>query len=171
MEINEAKLLLPELNSTQPEIWEDLGCGSGTFTYALAGHLSKGSKLSAIDRNMQKLLNSYNQVTIDFIKADFENDDLNLSSLNGILLANALHFVKDKMTLIQKLERYFEQGNEKWIIVEYDHSFPNQWEPYPISFNELKSLFRQFGYSKIKKTGERKSVFGGTMYSAVITKT
>jgi len=171
MEISEAKLLLPELTLTRPEIWADLGCGSGTFTYALAEKLSTESKLFAIDKSIQKLSEHYHQVTIDYIEADFENDDLNFSSLNGILLANALHFVKDKRTLIRKIERYFEQGNEKWIIVEYEHSVPNQWEPYPIPFVQLKLLFSQFGYSKIEKIGERKSVFGGTMYSAFITKT
>lgn len=171
MEINVAKSLLPKLSLDKPEVWADLGCGSGTFTYALAEKLSVGSKIVAIDRNNQMLLQSLHQVEIDFIKADFENDDLNISLLNGILLANALHFVKDKTKLIQKLEEYFEKGNEKWIIVEYEHSIPNQWEPFPIPFGELKSLFKQFGYSKIEKIGERKSVFGGTMYSAFITKT
>jgi len=171
MEISEAKLLLPELTSTRPEIWADLGCGSGTFTYALAEKLSRESKIFAVDRIRQTFSGRYDQTKIDFIQADFENDDLNISSLDGVLLANALHFVKDKARLIQKLEGYFEQGNGRWIIVEYDHSVPNQWEPYPIPFIQLKLLFSQFGYSKIEKIGERKSVFGGTMYSAFITKT
>ncbi|GGG48017.1 class I SAM-dependent methyltransferase [Epilithonimonas arachidiradicis] len=171
MEISEAKLLLPELTSIQPEIWADLGCGSGIFTYALAEKLSRESKIFAVDRIRQKFSGRYDQAKIDFIQADFENDDLNISSLDGVLLANALHFVKDKARLIQKFEMYFEQENGKWIIVEYDHSVPNQWEPYPIPFVQLKLLFSQFGYSKIEKIGERKSVFGGTMYSAFITKT
>ena len=171
MEISEAKLLLPKLSLKKPEIWADLGSGSGTFTYALAEKLSNGSEIIAIDRNNQMLLRSHHQVEIDFIKADFENEDLNISPFDGIILANALHFVKDKISLIQKLEEYFEKGNEKWIIIEYDNSIPNQWEPFPIPFDELKSLFEQLGYSKIEKIGERKSVFGVTMYSAFITKT
>lgn len=170
MKIEEAKLLLPKSETDNPEIWADLGCGSGTFTYALAEVLSAKSKILAIDRNSQKLERKHHQVAIDFKKADFVIDDLDIPYLNGILLANALHFVKDKTGLIQKLESYFEQGNEKWIIVEYDHSVPNQWEPFPVPFNELKSLFEQLGYSKIDRIGERKSVFGGTMYSAFISK-
>lgn len=171
MEINEAKLLLPDLGYSKKEIWADLGCGSGTFTYALAEKLSEESKIFAIDTTQQKLSKHHYHVIIDFIQADFESDDLNISSLNGILLANALHFVKNKAALIKRLETYFKQGNERWVVVEYDHSVPNQWEPYPIPFNELKSLFSQLGYSKVEKIGERKSLFGGTMYSALIAKT
>ncbi|MCX8525381.1 class I SAM-dependent methyltransferase [Chryseobacterium formosus] len=171
MEINEAKLLLPKLSLIKPEIWADLGCGNGTFTYALAEKLENKSKIFAIDRQRQNLSEKHHEIMIDYIQTDFENEDLNISPLDGILLANALHFVKDKTKLIRKLEEYFEKGNEKWIIIEYDNSIPNQWEPFPITFDELKSLFKQLGYSKIEKIGERKSVFGGTMYSAFITKT
>lgn len=170
MEINDAKLLLPDFSSFQPEIWADLGCGSGTFTYALAEKLSPESLITAIDRNTQKLKEIHHQVKIDFVKADFESDELPISNLNGILLANALHFVKHKMKLIQKLEKYFVKGNEKWIIVEYDHSVPNRWEPFPIPFNDLKLMFENLGYSKIEKTGERQSVYGGKMYAAFISK-
>lgn len=171
MEISEAKLLLPDYNSGQPERWADLGCGRGTFTYALAEKLSPESLITAIDRNFQKLKTIHHNIKIDFIKANFENDELPVSNLNGMLLANALHFVEEKTTLIQRLEKHFIKGSAKWIIVEYEHSVPNQWEPYPIPFDELKSMFENLGYSKIEKTGERKSVFGGTMYSALITKT
>ncbi|WP_294304357.1 class I SAM-dependent methyltransferase [uncultured Chryseobacterium sp.] len=171
MEISEAQLLLPEFNIDRPEVWADLGCGSGTFTYAMAERLPKASRIWAIDRTRQKLRAVHHQVKIDFLHADFEKEDLRISSLNGILLANALHFVKDKPAFIRKLKGYFEQGNERWIIVEYNHSVPNLWEPYPVPFDELKSLFRQSGYSEIEKTGERKSVYGGTMYAALITKT
>lgn len=123
--------------------------------------------LTEFDKNFQNVI--INQKLI-LNRPIFENNDLNIPSLDGILLANALHFVKNKVRLIQKLEGYFEQRNGRWIIVEYDHSVPNQWEPYPIPFVQLKLLFSQFGYSKVEKIGERKSVFGGTMYSALVTK-
>lgn len=170
MEINDAKLLLPDFISVQPEIWADLGCGSGIFTYALAERLPCRSKIFAIDKNAQKLKESHHQVEINFLKTDFENDEFNLLPVGGIILANSLHFVKDKIKLIQKLEGYFENGSEKWVIVEYDHSVPNQWEPHPIPFNELKLMFENLGYTKIEKTGERQSVYGGIMYSALISK-
>lgn len=171
MEVSEAKLLLPDCKSGQPERWADLGSGSGTFTYALAEKLSNKSQITAIDRNFQKLKTIHHNIKIDFLKADFENDELSISNLNGILLANALHYVKDKTKLIQRLEKHFIKGSEKWIIVEYEHSVPNQWEPYPIPFDKLKSLFENLGYSTIEKIGERQSVYGGIMYSALITKT
>lgn len=170
MEIEEARLLLPELDSGKTELWADMGCGSGTFTYALAQQLSSGSDIIAVDHSQQKLLKSYNDVKIDFIKADFEKADLTFPPLDGILLANSLHFIREKQMLIHRIEKHFRAGNERWIIIEYDHSVPSQWEPYPIPFKDLKQLFLNAGYSKIEKTGERKSRYGGVMYAAEINK-
>jgi len=44
MEINEAKLLLPDLGSSKKETWVDLGYGNGTFYYALAKNCQKKVK-------------------------------------------------------------------------------------------------------------------------------
>lgn len=170
MNIEEAKYLLQRKFSDSKEIWADLGCGNGIFTYALAEILPFESEIFAVDYGSQKLLEKHDEVSIYFQKENFENNNLDFPLLDGILMANSLHFVKDKKKLIKRLEKYFKQDNEKWIIVEYDHSIPNQWEPYPIPFDELKLVFSQLGYSKIEKIGERKSVFGGKMYSALINK-
>ena len=57
MKINDAKLLLPDFSSGQAEIWADLGCGSGTFTYALSEKLPDRSKIFAIDKTHKNLEN------------------------------------------------------------------------------------------------------------------
>ncbi len=170
MKIEEASILLPKFNPADSELWADLGCGSGTFTYGLAQQLSKGSKIIAVDRSRQNLLASYNDVKIDFIRSDFENGNLKIPHLDGVLMVNAFHYVKNKIKLIQNLRQCFLSQREKWIIVEYDQRIASRWEPYPIPFNELKLLFRKLDGYRIEKTGERKSVFGGTMYAALITK-
>lgn len=170
MNTEEAKDLISGEFSDSQEFWADLGCGKGAFTYALAELLPAESKIYAVDLQKQNLRKFHKEVSIDFQQGNFENNELIFPLMNGILIANSLHFVKHKKALIKRLEKYFKQNNEKWIIVEYDHSVPNQWEPYPIPFDELKLMFSQLGYSKIEKVSERKSVFGGKMYSAFITK-
>jgi hypothetical protein len=81
-----------------------------------------------------------NNVSVSFQKADFVIDKLQFQELNGILMANAFHFVKNKEVLIKTLENYFAM-QKTWLIVEYDHTKSNQWEPYPINFLSLKKLF------------------------------
>jgi len=93
-------LIKNAVTSKQPQRWADLGCGSGTFTFALNGILSAGSHITAIDKQLQKL-------PLDFYKADFEKDDLPLSGLDGILMANSFHYVRDKQKLIKKTRTLF----------------------------------------------------------------
>ncbi|MGE9310113.1 class I SAM-dependent methyltransferase [Niabella sp. CJ426] len=154
----------------QPQHWADLGCGTGLFTEALAELLPAQSHIIAVDVNQQYLPDQMgNQVTVQFQKADFVATDIAAASLDGILMANALHFVKDKKALIQKLEQQIIDS-ARFLIIEYDHSTPNQWEPYPLPFAAMEKLFHQLGYQKIEKIGERQSLYGGKMFAAVISK-
>ena len=155
--------------SGRPQKWADLGCGTGTFTEALAGILPGGSHVAAVDKNFQHLKHAIGEsVTVDFMKADFEHDDLKLSDLDGILLANSLHYVKDKASLIRKLEQYLS-ADKTFLIIEYDTLHANQWVPYPIDFFRLKEVFIKYNYKTITKLSERKSLYGqGNLYSVLI---
>ena len=103
-------LIQKAITGDQPQRWVDLGSGSGTFTLALQSLLPIGSHLTAVDKQSQKL-------SVDFLKANFEKDDLPLFDLDGILMANSLHYVRDKTKLIKKLEAYFS-GTPTFLIVE-----------------------------------------------------
>lgn len=171
MEIQQAAALIKKgiVYTSTPQSWADLGCGSGVFTAALAGVLPSNSNIAAIDKTLQVLDAAMgNRVAVHFQQADFVNDDLALSELDGLLMANAIHFVKDKELLIKKLENYLKVP--KFLIVEYDHSRPNQWEPYPFPFTELKNLFNRLGYRYIEKIGEQTSIYSGIMYACLIEK-
>ena len=62
----------PYLRSTTPTHWADLGCGSGTFTLALADLLAPGSIIEAIDlRPGIAAQTTANGVTIHPHTADF----------------------------------------------------------------------------------------------------
>jgi len=148
------------IDPSYPQRWADLGAGSGTFTLALQKVLHQDSEIIAVDKQAQRL-------PVQFIRADFVKDELPLSNLDGILMANALHYVQDKQALIRKLENHF-RAEGRFLIVEYDTRRSNPWVPYPIRFDELQALFQPFGYDT-EKLAEYPSRFGGRMYAALAT--
>lgn len=150
-------------------IWADLGCGTGTFTQALCELLETGSTVYAVDRT--KVLNiepAHHDAKVLFIKRDFVLEKLPFTDLDGILLANSLHFVEAKEKLIQKLSSHLKSMGS-FLVVEYDTAKSNQWIPYPIPFAVLGDIFSGAGFSKIEKIGERDSVYHvERMYAALI---
>ena len=150
-----------------PQHWADLGCGAGLFTEALAGLLPAGSSVYGIDtKPLLRKQTTPGGVTILPMTADFIKAPLPVHHLDGILMANSLHYVKDKSALLQKLKAY-KQGDAPLMIIEYDTDTPvPTWVPYPISYASLKeSLGNDYA---IEKLGERPSVYGRSqMYAAI----
>jgi ubiquinone/menaquinone biosynthesis C-methylase UbiE len=154
-----------------PQLWLDLGCGTGLFTLALAGNLPEGSKIIAIDKDekaLRKIPATVNDVVIQSIAADFVYDALDVKEVDGILIANSLHYVKDKETLLKGLISSMKT-NGVFLIVEYDREKGNQWVPYPLTIDAAKALFKGLGYSGFHGLNKRPSVFGGYyMYAAIV---
>lgn len=173
MQLSEATSLIhhQEFQPKGTQSWADLGCGSGLFTRALAGLLQPQSIIYAIDNNKAALnkIPSYNNVDIKTRELNFITDDLKLSGLDGILMANSFHYVKNKKELLQKLLAYVN-NDHSYLIVEYDtdRAVP-VWVPYPIKYELLKKLFTELGYASVTKMNERPSVYrSGNIYSALI---
>ena len=161
-----------ENNNPLPQLWLDLGCGTGLFTLALSGHLPSASKIVAIDKDEKALKNipaTVNDVVIQTMAADFVYDALEMKEVNGILIANSLHYVKDKDILLKKLISSMKT-NGVFLIVEYDRQAGNQWVPYPLTIDAAQALFKSLGYSGFRVLNKRLSMFGGHyMYAALIT--
>ena len=104
-----------------PQSWADLGCGSGLFTSALASLLHSGSEIYAVDSNASALkkISSPNNVVIKPVQSDFITDNLDFNKLDGIMMANSFHYVKDKPAFIHKARLYLKPGS-CFLIVEYD---------------------------------------------------
>lgn len=171
MDIKDAIALIRHTpaNAGVPEVWADLGCGSGTFTYALAHLLEKGSTIYAWDKERPRLaaLPPPRQVHIKPGQLDFLEDDLPVSGLNGILMANSLHYVSRKPAFIDKISRHL-QPDGSFLIVEYETSKANPWVPYPLPFQDLKALFREAGFTSAGRLNEKPSLYGsGHMYAAL----
>ena len=159
-------LIKKAVSAHEPQVWADLGCGTGTFTKALNSLLPAGSHITAVDREKQRL----NLLNVDFLRANFERDDLKLSGLDSILMANAIHYVAEKAALIRKLEPMFA-GLPRFVVIEYDTNRANPWVPFPITFEKLRDLFESLGYLKVVKLNEKPSAYNaGNMYSALIEK-
>ncbi|WP_142684981.1 class I SAM-dependent methyltransferase [Chitinophaga polysaccharea] len=171
MDIKDAIALIKHTpaNAVAPAVWADLGCGAGTFTYALAHLLEPGSTIYAFDKERPRLasLPDPHQVHIKSGQLDFLADDLPVSGLNGILMANSLHYVPGKPAFIDKIARHL-QPDGAFLIVEYETSRSNPWVPYPVPFRDLKTLFHEAGFTSAGRLNERPSLYGsGHMYAAL----
>ncbi len=172
MTVEEAQTLLgaADFAASGPQTWADLGCGSGLFSRALAHGLPDGSHILCLDkiRQVWKEPTNTQRVRLDFRQLDFVQDSIPGTNLDGILMANSLHYVSDKGALIQKLRGYLS-ARGRFLIVEYDTERRNPWVPYPIPFRTLEVLFTSLGFTHIRKIGERKSIYGPDgMYAAEV---
>jgi len=173
MELKDAIQLIThqEFSPKGKNNWADLGCGTGTFTLALASILESDSSILAVDADqsaLNKIPTGFNQITISTQKADFVNDVLQARNLQGVLMANSLHFVKDKTTFLNKLKPYLAP-NACFLVIEYDSDVANQWVPHPVSFDALNKLFSEASYKSIHKLNTRPSIYGNrNIYASLI---
>src|SRR5688572_28716005 len=137
------------IDAAEPQHWADLGCGDGIFSKALLRLMHKDSLIYAIDSRPA----SFKEHHIRFIQQDFENDPLPLPPLYGMIMANSLHFVKNKIPFLQKIRGSLMPGGI-FILVEYNTDAANRYVPYPISFDAAADLFKAAGFGMFEKIGE-----------------
>jgi ubiquinone/menaquinone biosynthesis C-methylase UbiE len=162
-----------KIDSSKEATWADLGCGSGLFTYALASLLKDESTIYAVDKNISSFNknSSLKNILIKPVELNFEKTDLPFNKLDGILMANSLHYVKNKKDFLEKIKICLN-ANGCFLIVEYDMEAANHWVPYPINFSSLKKLFHDVGFSFVEKINERPSFFNrANLYSAIVKHT
>src|SRR5687767_15021458 len=129
MELSVAmRLIEAAFSSTSaPQAWVDLGSGSGLFSQALAGLLPAGSTITAIDKDAAALKSmDWPEKNIALIRTvgDFTNASFALPLVDGILMANALHFAKTHIALLTSLRKSLKPGG-KFILIEYNMDTPN----------------------------------------------
>lgn len=167
MKTSEATALIstPAIESALPQSWCDLGCGRGTFTLALAESLAAGSTIHAVDLDhgaLEAIPDQHHGVAIRKVAGDLRSPSLRLPSVDGILMANSLHFIQGQHLFLKSLLSV----TNRILIVEYERSKPSPWVPYPVGFERLCERFRELGVEQVEKVATRRSRFGGTMYSA-----
>ena len=147
--------------------WADFGCGTGNFTQALRELLGEEA-IYAIDRDQRALNRLESRLpspNLKTINTDF-TQQLELPPLDGLLIANALHFVRRQEKTLQLLKSYLRPGG-KFVIVEYDVKMPRGYIPHPVPYSRFAILARNIGLENVQKVGSRKSPSSGiTMYTA-----
>jgi ubiquinone/menaquinone biosynthesis C-methylase UbiE len=155
-----------------PTTWADLGCGDGTFTVALASLLAPGSTIHAMDRDssvLREVPSAHNGVRIRTHVGDFTHPMWPFAEVDGILMANSLHYVDDQAAFIAGCERHMKESR-RFLIVEYDSDESSPWVPYPVNRATLTSLFTRVGLCSIEFLRSRRSLYRrAALYSAMIT--
>jgi ubiquinone/menaquinone biosynthesis C-methylase UbiE len=173
--LREATALIADagLAALGPTAWADLGCGTGTFTLALAELLAAGSTIHALDVHasaLREIPARHGGVSIKTYRADFTDQDWPFSGLDGILMANSLHYVEDQPAFIRACRPHMTRSG-RFLIVEYDTATAGPWVPWPLPRGRLSAVFSAEGYSSITMLGSRRSIYrGAAIYAALITR-
>ncbi len=153
-------------------VWADLGSGTGAFTLALADLIGETGRIYSVDKDRralreqeQTLHSRFPAITVQYLVADF-TQQLTLPPLDGILMANSLHYVRNKDALLQRLHSYL-QPEGRLLLIEYNVDRGNPWVPYPLSYPTWETLAHQNGFSSTQLLEKVPSRFLGEMYSAI----
>lgn len=154
--------------------WADLGSGQGAFTLALADLLGSTGSIHVVDRDrralgmaVRNLHERFPTVRVTPLVADFTTP-LGLPPLDGIVMANSIHFVRNKRSVLGLVRANLRPGG-RLVLVEYDTDQGNPWVPYPLSFGTWATLAGEAGFHDTRRLGAVPSRFLGSIYSAVST--
>ena len=165
--------LLRPANFTAGGTWADFGAGSGAFTLALRELVGPHANIYAVDKDQralrelekahrEKFTTSQN---IHTLRADFSGA-LSLPPLDGIVMANSLHYFKDWEKILRHV-RSFLKLHGALLLVEYNVDLGNPWVPYPLSFETYRLLAPRAGFTEPQILSTTPSRFLKEFYSAV----
>jgi len=165
--------LLRPANLGQGGIWADFGAGSGAFTLALSELVGLKAEIYAIDKDSSgfgKLEQAHRarfgtSQNIHPFRVDFTGP-LSLPPLDGVLMANSLHFFRDKEKVLRHV-RSFLKLNGTLLLVEYNVDSGNMWVPHPLSFETYQQLAPRAGFTQPNLLAKVPSRFLKEFYSAV----
>jgi ubiquinone/menaquinone biosynthesis C-methylase UbiE len=158
--------------SHRGEVWADLGSGKGAFTLALADLLGPGAVIHSVDRDERALSTQreamdarFPELPVQYRRADFAGA-LDLPPLDGVLMANSLHFVRDKEPVLARVAGWLRPGG-RLLVVEYDSDRGNTWVPHPMSYRTWEALAARTGFLETRLLRTIPSRFLGRIYSAL----
>jgi ubiquinone/menaquinone biosynthesis C-methylase UbiE len=164
--------LLRPANLQPSGVWADFGAGSGAFTLALRELVGPHAEIYAVDKDRrgfndlekahrEKFTTSQN---VHPMRADFTGP-LSLPPLDGVVMANSLHYFKDKEKVLRHVRSFLKMSGVL-LLVEYNVDSGNMWVPYPLSFETYRSLAPHAGFSEPRLLATAPSRFLREFYSA-----
>ena len=152
--------------------WADFGSGSGAFTLALRELAGADAEIFSIDKDGARLREQerafavmFPNSRVQFLRADFTRE-LKLPALDGIVMANALHFFKNKIDVLHRA-REFLKPRGVLLLVEYNVDAGNIWVPHPLSFETFCELAPRAGFTLPRLLATSPSHFLREFYSAL----
>ena len=107
---------------------------------------------------------SFPAVAVTYLLADFTRP-LDLPPLNGLVMANSLHFQRDKDSVLQRVRGYLRPDGTL-LLVEYNADSGNPWVPYPLSYPTWEKLAGRNGLRETRLLTTQPSRFLREIYSA-----
>ena len=154
--------------------WLELGSGNGAFTLALAEVLGPAGTIHSVDTDRGALSTQAAAIRTRFPAirlhqraADFTRS-LGFNGMDGVLMANSLHFVKDKAPVLALARSYLRPGGA-FVLVEYDADRGNLWVPHPIGYTTWLAVAPRSGFSGTRLLGRVPSRFLDSIYAAAST--
>ena len=152
--------------------WGDFGAGGGAFTLALAEVLGPSGSIYAIDRdagalraNARAMRERFPLLRVQYDEADFTSA-LALPELDGIVMANSLHFQRDAGAVVRHVRGYLKPGG-RIVLVEYSIERGNWAVPHPVAYSAWQRLAASAGFDHTELLARRPSRFLKEIYSAV----
>jgi SAM-dependent methyltransferase len=154
-------------------IWADFGAGSGAFTLALRELIGPHAEIYAVDKDRRGVNELERAHRVRFgtsqnlhpVRADFTGA-LALPPLDGIVMANSLHYYKDKEKVLRHVRTFLKLAGAL-LLVEYNVDSGNPWVPHPLSFETFRGLAPRTGFSEPRLLGTKPSRFLREFYSTV----
>jgi tRNA A58 N-methylase Trm61 len=153
-------------------VWADFGSGTGAFTLALAELIGPSGVLHSIERDeyavrqqQRAFHDRFPDRRVHYHMADFMRP-IDLAPLDGLVIANALHFYREPLPIVQALKAYLKPGGH-FIVVEYNVAQGNTAVPYPISSERWIDLAKAAGFMRTQLLAARPSRFLKEIYSAL----
>ena len=156
-------------------VWADFGAGWGAFTLAIRDLAGAECEIYALDRDRSALtslregmIRRFPETYLHLTEGDIRQPP-ELPPLDGIVAANSLHYVERKQQAATlRLWSSMLKPVGRIVLVEYSSNDPNQWVPYPISFERLGHLTRDAGLAAPVQLATHPSRWIGGIYSAMI---
>jgi len=173
MDHNDHVDLLRSANLPQDGTYADFGAGDGAFTLALRDLIGLDGTIYAVDKDHASLkvletnhLSRFNTThNLILLKGDFSLE-LDLPPLDGVVMANSLHFFKDREKILHHVHGFLKL-NGALLIVEYNVDADNMWVPYPLTFETYRALALKAGFSQPRLLATKPSRFLKGFYSAI----
>ncbi|HXM58914.1 MAG TPA: class I SAM-dependent methyltransferase [Candidatus Dormibacteraeota bacterium] len=155
-----------------PGAWAELGSGGGAFTLALADLLGGRGHIVSIDRDAgalrrqrQALSSRFPGAQVEYVAADFTRP-LDLADMDGVLMANSLHFVRRKEPVLAAIHGWLKPGG-RLLMVEYDADRGNPWVPHPFSYPTWERMAAASGFTGTRLLSRRPSGHLNAIYAAL----